>query len=101
MAGSLCGSLFVGKGKGSLLCDHVWLRYRIMDEEYQKSKTDLVDFLKMLLDSSLTDRMKSAEEQSNQGIIAELSLYLHPASIMVLPICQKSAYSKDPTRQIF
>ena len=42
----------------------------------------MVDFLKMLLDSSLTDRMKSAEEQRNQGIIAELSLYLHPASIV-------------------
>ena len=56
--------------------------YRIMDEEYQKSESGLENLLKMLLDSSLTDRMKSAEEQSNRGIISELSLYLHPASIV-------------------
>lgn len=56
--------------------------YRIMHEEYQRRESGLADFLKMLLDSSLTDRMKLSEEQSNQGIIAELSLYLHPASIV-------------------
>ena len=56
--------------------------YRIMQEEYQKGESGLADFLKILLDSSLADRMKSAEANNNQGIIAELSLYLHPASIV-------------------
>lgn len=55
---------------------------RIMTEEYQKSQSELTRFLKVLLDSPLSDRTKWALEQNNYGIIADISLYLHPADIV-------------------
>ena len=55
---------------------------RIMTEEYQRNPSELMSFLKALLDSPLSDRIKWAAEQNNYGIIADLSLYLHPADIV-------------------
>lgn len=55
---------------------------RIMTEEYQRNPSELTSFLKVLLDSSLSDRIKWAVEQNNYGIIADISLYLHPADIV-------------------
>ena len=55
---------------------------RIMTEEYQKNQSELTRFLKVLLDSPLSDRTKWALEQNNYGIIADISLYLHPADIV-------------------
>ena len=56
--------------------------YRIMTGEYQKDEVKLTNFLKTLLDLPLADRMKLAEEQNDQGTLAELSLYLHPACVV-------------------
>lgn len=56
--------------------------YRAMCEEYQRNPVELTSFLQRVLDLPLLDRMKLAEEQNNRGIIAELSLYMHPASVV-------------------
>lgn len=56
--------------------------YQTMTAEYQCDKVGLIDFLRRLLDLPLADRAEWAKSSNGQGIIAEVSLYVHPAEVV-------------------
>lgn len=67
--------------------------YQTMALEYRQDKVGLVDFLRRLLDLPLAERAKLAKSSNGQGIIAEVSRYVHPAGVVrVLALLEQKAF---------
>ena len=67
--------------------------YQTMAVEYQQDKVGLVDFLKRLLDLPLAERAELAKNPNENGIIAEVSLYVHPAEVVrVLALLEQKKF---------
>ena len=56
--------------------------YRTMQAEYSLKKDVLESFLNKLLHLPLLERKQISKNDDNQGILAELSLYLPPACLV-------------------
>lgn len=67
--------------------------YQTIAVEYQKDKVSLVDFLRRLLDLPLDERADLARNHNGQGIIAEVSLCVHPAEVVrVLALLEQKKF---------
>lgn len=67
--------------------------YQTMAVEYRQNKGGLIDFLRRLLNLPLAERAELAKNPNGQGIIAEVSLYVHPAGVVrALALLEQKAF---------